>query len=115
MLHLLRNGGLTTGGFNFDAKVRRQSIDVDDMLCAHIGGLDALAKGLVSAAAIIEKGDVDQFLRERYSGWDGDLGRAICETATLETLAQRTLDDGIDPVPASGRQEMLETLVQRHL
>lgn len=115
MVHILRNGGFTTGGFNFDAKVRRQSIDPEDLFHGHIGGIDALARGLLSAAALIEGGEADRFLTERYKGWDGDLGRFIMKEASLDSLADRALSDGLNPSPRSGRQEFLENLVQRSL
>ena len=74
---ILQGGGLTTGGFNFDAKLRRQSIAPDDLLHAHVGGMDAIARGLLRAARMIERGDVARFVAERYADWDRDLGRAI--------------------------------------
>lgn len=112
MIHMLRNGGFTTGGFNFDAKIRRQSIDPADLFYGHIGGIDALARGLLSAAAIIEDGEADRFLKERYAGWEGELGQFIMNDASLDTLADRVLADGLDPAPRSGRQERLESIVQ---
>ncbi|MBB4659935.1 xylose isomerase [Parvularcula dongshanensis] len=116
MIHLLRNGGFTTGGFNFDAKVRRQSIDAEDIYHGHVGGMDMLAKGLLSAAALIEHGEADKFLSDRYAGWDGDLGKFImAEGTTLDAVADRALSDGVDPKPRSGRQEHLENLVNRFL
>ncbi|MCQ8186108.1 xylose isomerase [Parvularcula maris] len=115
MVHILRNGGFTTGGFNFDAKVRRQSIGAEDLFYGHIGGIDALAKGLLSAAAIIEDGATDRFLDERYEGWKGDLGQFIMKDASLDTLADRALQESYDPKPRSGRQEYLENLLQRYV
>ena len=110
MIPFLRNGGFTTGGFNFDAKVRRQSIDAEDMAYGHVGGLDALAKGLLAADAILSKGEADRFLTERYEGWNGELGGFI-GSASLDEIADRALKDGLDPKPRSGRQERLETIV----
>lgn len=115
MLELLRGGGFTTGGFNFDSKVRRQSIDPADMFHGHIGSLDALARGLIAAAEIIEAGELDGFVAERYAGWDGALGKWIMSQASLEEIADRVVADGIDPRPRSGRQEWLESLLNRHL
>jgi len=74
---VLKAGGFTTGGLNFDAKVRRQSIDVEDLFHAHIGGMDAFARGLKNAAKIIQDGRLDKMIKERYSGWDGALGKDI--------------------------------------
>ena len=110
MIHILRNGGFTTGGFNFDAKVRRQSIDAEDLFYGHIGGMDALAKGLLAADAILTDGEADRFLAERYQGWDGEMGTFI-GSADLDEIADRALKDGLDPKPRSGRQERLETIV----
>ena len=110
MIHLVRNGGFETGGFNFDSKVRRQSIDPEDLFYGHVGGMDALAKGLLAAEEIVAQGEADRFLSDRYEGWDGDLGRFIA-TSSLEEIAERALSDEIDPKPRSGRQERLETIV----
>lgn len=115
MLELLRGGGFTTGGFNFDSKVRRQSIDPADMFHGHIGSLDALARGLVAAAEIIESGELDGFVAERYAGWGDELGKWIMKDASLEAIADRVVAEGIDPKPRSGRQEWLESLLNRHL
>lgn len=115
MYQFLKGGGFTTGGFNFDAKVRRQSIDAADLFYGHVGGLDALARGLIAAADIIEAGDIDAFTTDRYAGWDSPLGTWLMEQATLEEIAARTLQDGLDPKPKSGRQEWLENEVNRHI
>ncbi|WOI54831.1 xylose isomerase [Parvularcula sp. LCG005] len=111
MIHMLRNGGFTTGGMNFDSKVRRQSIDAADLFHGHIGGIDALARGLLSAAKIIEDGKMDEFLNERYAGWDKDLGQWIMNTASLEDISERTVKDNLDPKPKSGRQEYMENII----
>ena len=111
MVHLLKNGGFTTGGFNFDSKVRRQSIDAEDLFHGHIGGLDALARGLVAAAKIIEDGTWQDMLSARYEGWSGELGAALMKTASLENIADRVLAEGLAPKPRSGRQERLENLI----
>lgn len=115
MLELLRGGGFTTGGFNFDSKVRRQSIDPADMFHGHVGSLDALARGLIAAASIFEEGELDRFVADRYAGWDGELGKWIMDGASLEAIADKTVADGIDPKPRSGRQEWLENILNRHL
>ena len=111
---ILQGGGLTTGGFNFDAKLRRQSVAPDDLLHAHVGGMDAIARGLLRAARMIERGDVAGFVAARYADWDGDLGRAILAgQRSLGDLEQHVLARGVEPEPRSGRQEMLENLVNR--
>ncbi|NNU17031.1 xylose isomerase [Parvularcula sp. ZS-1/3] len=111
MIHMLKNGGFTTGGFNFDAKVRRQSIDAEDLFHGHIGGLDALARGLLSAAKVIEEGTWEKVLSDRYSGWDRGLGQKIMSELSLADIADHTLSEGLDPKPRSGRQERLENLI----
>ena len=111
---ILHGGGLTTGGFNFDAKLRRQSVEADDLFHAHIGGMDTLARGLLRAAELIERGDVARFVTQRYAGWDGALGRAILDgQRSLADLEQHVLARRIEPRPRSGRQEMLENAVNR--
>jgi xylose isomerase len=115
LLAILRAGGFTTGGFNFDAKLRRQSIDRTDLFHAHIGAIDTLAHALVVAAAIIEEGELDRRLAARYAAWDGELGRAITSgAASLADLHTRTLT-AEEPVRVSGHQEALENLVARTL
>ena len=113
MVHIVKNGGFTTGGFNFDAKVRRQSIDAADLFYGHIGGVDALARGLLAAEAILEDGTYEEFLTSRYSGWDDTMGKWMLEDASLEDIAKKVEAGGIDPTPRSGRQEMLENLFNR--
>jgi xylose isomerase len=112
MLEIVRAGGFTTGGFNFDAKVRRQSMDPVDLFHGHIGGIDTVAKGLLNAARIIEDGRIDTARRERYAGWDGALGREIA-SLDLVGIADLAIDRALDPKPRSGRQERLENLVNR--
>ena len=111
---ILRGGGLTTGGFNFDAKLRRQSIAADDLLHAHVGGIDAVARGLLRAARMIEGGDLARLVAERYAGWDGALGRDILDgRLSFADLERRVLERGVEPQPRSGQQERLENLVNR--
>lgn len=115
MVELLRGGGFTTGGFNFDSKVRRQSIDPADMFYGHVGSLDALARGLIAAADILDSGEIDDFVAKRYAGWQGDLGKWMMKDASLDSIADRAVKDGLDPQPKSGRQEWLENVLNRHL
>jgi len=111
---ILKNGGLGNGGFNFDAKVRRQSIDPADMFYGHVGGLDLLARTLLSAAALIENGGIDKFVEQRYSKWAGEAGQKIhAKDATLASLSDAAVAANINPKPQSGRQEYLENLVNR--
>ncbi len=112
--HILKAGGFTTGGTNFDAKLRRQSIDPEDLLYGHIGGMDTCARGLKAAAAIIEDGSYDQFLEDRYAGWKGAEAQAMLKgERSLEDIAARVEKDDINPEPRSGRQEYLENLINR--
>jgi xylose isomerase len=114
MLQILRAGGFTSGGFNFDAKVRRQSLDPEDLVVAHVGSMDAMAKALLAAAAIVEDGTVDRFVADRYAGWSGELGKSIlAKGSTLEQMAALVEAKGLDPQPVSGRQEWLETVINR--
>ncbi|HEU4673518.1 MAG TPA: xylose isomerase [Candidatus Limnocylindrales bacterium] len=114
LYEILRAGGFTTGGFNFDAKLRRQSLARDDLFLAHIGGIDTLARSLLAAAALIEDGSLGRLRDERYAGWGGELGRSILAgDASLETLAGPVASGQIDPRPVSGRQELLENVVNR--
>ena len=111
---LLRGGGFSTGGLNFDAKVRRQSIDPEDLVYAHASSMDACARALIDAARMLEAGALTKPRAERYQGWDAGEGRAILEgKRTLAELAGRALAAGLNPQPRSGRQEYLEGLVNR--
>ena len=112
LIEIERAGGFTTGGFNFDAKVRRQSIDAADLFHGHIGGVDAIARALLRAEAIIADGRLDAFRAERYAGWQGALGRSI-RTASLAEIADLAVAQDLAPKPASGRQEWLENLINR--
>ena len=115
MLVVLQTGGFTTGGLNFDAKRRRESHEPVDLFHCHIGGMDAFARGLKIAHNIIEDGRLGDFVKARYSSWDSELGQKIesgnASLAELETLA---LQKNIEDIP-SGRQEMLENLVNEFI
>jgi xylose isomerase len=112
--HILKAGGFTTGGVNFDSKLRRQSIDAEDLIAAHVGGMDVCARALLSAAALIEDGGYDRALAERYAGWETPEARdMVSGTADLGAIADWAEREGIDPKPRSGKQEMLENLVNR--
>ncbi len=111
--HILKSGGFTTGGTNFDAKVRRQSLDPEDLVAAHIGGMDICARGLKAAAAMLEDGGLEKALTERYADWDTDVNRDMLAKGSLESITERVLNEDINPLPRSGRQEILENLVNR--
>jgi len=115
MLVVLQTGGFTTGGLNFDAKRRRESHEPVDLFHCHIGGMDAFARGLKIAHNIIADGRLGDFVKARYSSWDSELGQKIesgnASLAELETLA---LNKNIEDIP-SGRQEMLENLVNEFI
>lgn len=112
MLEVIRAGGFTTGGMNFDAKIRRQSIDPDDLLHGHVQSMDACARGLLGAAKIIEDGRLDAEIAKRYAGWDKPENKAMLDKgASLESIAARVHKDKIEPQPKSGRQEYLEGLL----
>ncbi|KRA47814.1 xylose isomerase [Devosia sp. Root635] len=111
---ILKAGGLNSGGWNFDAKVRRQSIDPADLLHGHIGGLDVLARSLKAAAALIEDGTYDKTVDARYAGWNQGLGKDILGgKLSLADLAAKVDADNINPQPRSGQQEYLENLINR--
>jgi xylose isomerase len=111
---IVRAGGFTNGGFNFDTKLRRQSMDRTDLFHAHIGGIDTLARALLVAAELIERQTIERLREERYAGWTGNLGRSILSgEALFEVLAGRVAAGEIDPHPVSGRQELLENIVNQ--
>jgi xylose isomerase len=116
LYEILCAGGLTTGGFNFDAKLRRQSLHRGDLFHAHIGGIDTLARALLVAADMVEEGSLERLLRERYAGWDTGLGASILAGGdTLASLERRAAAGEIDPHPVSGRQELLENIVNQRI
>jgi xylose isomerase len=116
LYYVLKHGGLGTGGLNFDAKIRRQSIDPEDLIYAHVGGVDLCARSLLVAAAMIEDGQLAANLSQRYAGWDTEQGRALRSGAlTLEQIADDVAARGLDPKPRSGRQEYLENLLNTYL
>jgi xylose isomerase len=110
---ILKAGGLGQGGFNFDAKLRRQSLDPADLLHGHVGGLDVLARGLKAAAALIEDGTYDRVVEERYAGWQRPEAQEMLNGMSLADIAARVEREDINPQPRSGQQEYLENLVNR--
>jgi xylose isomerase len=116
LYHVLKAGGFTKGGFNFDAKVRRQSVDALDLFYAHVGGVDTLAHGLLIAAKMIEDDKLGAFKDARYAGWNDTMGQQILNKELgLAAVADLAVAKNLEPTPVSGRQEMLETLVSRYL
>ncbi|MEX0860456.1 MAG: xylose isomerase [Cucumibacter sp.] len=113
---VLRAGGFSTGGTNFDAKLRRQSLDAKDLIAAHIGAMDVCARGLKAAAKMLADGALEEALKARYAGWSSDEARAMLNgERTLAEIAARVEADRIEPEPRSGRQEMLENIVNRYV
>ncbi|TVR37587.1 MAG: xylose isomerase [Nitriliruptor sp.] len=114
LFEILQDGGFDTGGFNFDAKLRRQSLARDDLFHGHIGGIDALAQALLVADGLRRDGTLERARQERYAAWDGDLGERIrADGADLAGLADLAAEQDLEPTPVSGRQEWLENEVNR--
>ena len=100
----------------FDTKLRRQSISRDDLFVAHIGGMDTMAKSLLAAHSILEDGELDRRRNERYSGWNTPVGAdLLAGRMTLQQLHDELIASGHEPQPVSGRQELLERIVARHI
>ena len=111
---ILRAGGYTTGGTNFDAKIRRQSLDAEDLVLAHVGGMDTCARALKAAAALLQSDELEAARRARYAGWDTPAAKAML-AGGLEAVAARVAAEGLEPEPKSGRQERLENLWNRYI
>eukprot|EP00249_Psilotum_nudum_P016100 c25657_g1_i1 orf=91-1557(+) len=110
MLTVVKNGGIAPGGFNFDAKLRRESVDVEDLFIAHISGMDTLAHGLRNAAKIVEDGALRKLTENRYANFNSSLGREIEEgNVGFEELEQHAMEWG-EPSLTSGRQELAEMI-----
>lgn len=113
MVEVLKNGGIAPGGLNFDAKVRRGSFQADDLFIAYIAGMDTFAKGLLAADRLLSEGVLDQFVENRYASYSSGIGKKIVDNATdFEELAAYALSHDKIAVQ-SGRQEMLEDIVNR--
>ncbi|WP_353064392.1 xylose isomerase [Tunturibacter psychrotolerans] len=116
MYHVIQVGGLGQGGMNFDAKVRRQSTEPEDLLHAHIGGVDMCARAFLIAANIHEEGRLADIVDARYAGWNLPENKAmLAGKEPLEAIAARSEERNINPQPRSGRQEQLENLINRYL
>ncbi len=110
--HILKSGGFSTGGTNFDAKLRRQSLTAEDLLAGHIGAMDICARGLKAAAAMLEDGGLETALKQRYAGWQTQEAQNML-ASDFDQITARVLNEGINPEPKSGRQEVLENYVNR--
>ena len=114
LYEILKAGGLGTGGFNFDAKMRRQSVAREDLFYGHIGGMDTLARGLLNAAELLSSGELSDRVKQRYAGWDVGVGKRILDGGeSLDSLRTYTQTAAPDLAPVSGRQELLENIVSR--
>lgn len=113
---IIRGGGFTTGGFNFDTKLRRTSVDAADLFYGHIGGMDTVAKGFMNAAALHESQELQKRVDARYEGWQGELGQKMLSGAMdLDAIADKAVDEGLNPEHHSGQQELLENIVNRFI
>lgn len=111
---ILRAGGFTTGGTNFDAKLRRQSLDPVDLIAAHIGAMDVCARGLKAAAKMLADDALEAARHARYAGWDAPAAQAMLNS-DLGTIAARVESGAVNPEPRSGQQEILENIVNRYV
>ncbi len=113
---ILKAGGFSTGGTNFDAKLRRQSLDPEDLILAHVGGMDACARALKAAAAMLKDGELERLRAERYAGWRGKRAQEmLAGRYGLEEIETHVREAAINPEPVSGQQERLENLVNSYL
>src|SRR5437660_2179455 len=116
LYEILAAGGFTSGGFNFDAKLRRQSVSRTDLFHAHIAGIDTLARALLAAVAMVEHDTLAAPRKKRYADWSKELGKSILGgSVTLAELERRVAAGEIDPKPRSGQQELLEGAVNRRI
>lgn len=116
LYEILKAGGFTTGGFNFDAKLRRQSVAREDLFYGHIGGMDTLARGLLNASELLEGHELENAVNDRYSGWFDSLGAEILAgNASLDALHDHVSENNPDLPPVSGKQELLENTLSRYI
>ncbi len=115
MVELLRGGGFTSGGLNFDAKLRRQSTDRNDLFHAHIGGMDTMARALLAADSLLTSGDIEVIRSARYADWSKEFGSQVLTGGFELTELQERMMTAPEPERRSGRQEALENLVARHV
>jgi xylose isomerase len=115
MLVILKNGGLQGGGTNFDAKTRRNSTDLEDIFIAHIAGMDAFARALESAAAILEESPYSEMLKNRYASFDTGKGKEFEEgKLSMEELTAYAHTKG-EPAQTSGKQELYEAIINMYI
>ncbi|MFN3171887.1 MAG: xylose isomerase [Hyphomicrobiales bacterium] len=112
---VLKAGGFTTGGTNFDAKLRRQSLDPQDLILGHVGAMDVCARGLKAAAAMLEDGKLEALRQARYAGWDTPQAKAMLADDDLGAISAHVTSNDLRPEPRSGQQEVLENLVSRYV
>jgi len=113
---ILKAGGFGTGGTNFDAKLRRQSLDADDLLAAHVGGMDCCARGLKAAAQMLEDRALQAPLEARYAGWASEQASSMLDGKLgLDAIEQYVREKDINPQPSSGQQEKLENIVNQYV
>ena len=116
MHEILQSGGFGSGGLNFDAKLRRQSVDREDLFYGHIGGMDTFARGLLNAAELMQSGLLTDTVSQRYSNWSEELGASILgRNSSLDALHEHVQKSDVDLTPISGRQELLENKVARFI
>ena len=116
MMHVIQGGGIGMGGLNFDAKVRRQSFEPEDLLHAHVGGVDLCAHGFLIAAKLVEEKTLSKLVDERYAGWKKlDAADMLSGKLSLDAIAEKAEHAEINPTPRSGRQELFENLLVRSL
>ena len=113
---IVKAGGLTTGGLNFDAKIRRQSLDPDDLLHGHIGSMDACARAWEIASKMVVDGALEKLVTARYAGWNKPANKKMLEgKMSLADIAARVEAEKLDPQPRSGRQELMENILNRYM
>ena len=113
---IVKAGGFTTGGLNFDAKIRRQSLDPDDLLHGHVGGMDACARAWEIATKMVADGALEKMVAARYAGWDKPANaKMLSGKMSLADIAARVEKDKLDPQPKSGRQELMENILGRYM
>ena len=115
MMQIVRNGGLGTGGTNFDARTRRNSTDPEDIFIAHIAGMDAFARALENAIRLLEESPICQMLKDRYASFDKGKGKEFeAGLLSLEELRNYALSQG-EPRQTSGKQELYEAIVNMYI